>query len=250
MSLIDDAQRERLLRVALGHAAAVGIDAVSMAHVADDADLELATLSTAYTDETSLLDGAVDWATGQLRDDLEVIASRYDDPVQAVLTMMQRAIDGPPHEQTALYLVARELVTGSAISPHLMGILEELQDRLVATLSEAQFRGRLGGVPPRFAVVVLAAGVILPQLMGAARAEGPLRGVHAILTGDAAADVDPATRRDELAGADPARAWASGTNPLFAASLDIVWNGLLARPDARHAPNLGSGRSGGNGRDG
>ena len=94
--------------------------------------------------------------------------------------MTRRLATPSGHEGTALFAVLREMLDGHARAE--VAFEAALADGFagfVRVIGEAQFRGELKPLPPRFIMSVLLSGVVVPQLVGFGGAEGVLHGVHA-----------------------------------------------------------------------
>jgi AcrR family transcriptional regulator len=202
---------EALLQLALAHFAAAGVDGASMNRIAKDADITLGDLVYKYATVESLFDAAVAWGTIPIRDALEQIRDGDESPLVRLITMLRRLCVVSGVEQSALFAVYREVLDGGDRAERVFEqSLKDAYDALMGVIGEAQFRGVMAPLPPRFVLATLLSGVVLPQLIGFGAAEGKLHGVHA-------SEEDA----PELSG--------KPRSAMLAASLEVVFAGVLTQ---------------------
>jgi AcrR family transcriptional regulator len=179
------AQELDVLEVALTHFAAGGVDATSLEAVAADAGLGLAELLARFQGTDGLFAAAMLAGTRELFADLELIAERDEPPVDVLAELARRLANPSPRERRALFALLREVLDGSdrlrVLYPQL---LQPPVTTLIDVIGRAQFRGQVVPLPPRFVLVLLLCGVVVPQVASLGAVEGMLQGVHAPLPAD------------------------------------------------------------------
>ena len=208
--------KDALCRMALTHFAAGGVGAASLASIAADAGVSMAAVARVAASKDALFRLAVTRATRALTVELQVIADSDSPPAERLLRMTRRIATPSGDEAAALFAVLRETLDGNARAEAAFeAALFDGFGIFVRVIGEAQFRGDIKPLPPRFLISVLLSGIVLPQLIGYGGAEGVLHGVHA--RDDHARDDDVAT---------PPR------SALLAASIEAVFNGIARAPIA------------------
>jgi AcrR family transcriptional regulator len=203
---------QEIHRTALVHFAAGGVDSVSLADIAEAAGVELSVVLEAYGNADALFTAAVTTALRPLNVELAVLADDSRPPGTRLLMMVRRLATPVANEGTALFAVMREVLDGNPRSQTAFETaMHDGFETFVRVIGEAQFRGDIRPLPPRFIMSVLLSGIVFPQLIGFGGAEGTLKGVHA--------------RTEEQQDGDP---MAPPRSALLAASIEAVFNGISA----------------------
>ena len=200
---------DKLIEVALSHFADRGVDSASLGEIASDADVPIERLRAQYSSTDELFDECIALATQGLSEDLLALAEDEVTPADRVVRMTRRLASPTSAEAAGLLVIVRELLDGHARAVRAFrASLGDLFDEFLRIIGEAQFRGEVVPLPPRFLMTVLLSGVVFPQVVGFGNVEGRLGGIH---------------ERFEGPGAPPRSA-------LLAASIEALFNGILKVP--------------------
>lgn len=200
---------DKLIDVALSHFADRGVDGASLGEIASDADVAIETLRAAYSSADELFDQCIAVATRALCDDVSALVEDELTPADRLVRMTRRLATPTSSEASSLLVIVREFFNGHPRAVRAFrASLNDLAGDFLRMIGEAQFRGQLVPLPPRFLVTTLLAGIVLPQLAGFGAVEGRLGGIH---------------ERFEGPGGAPRSA-------LLAASIEAFFNGILTGP--------------------
>ncbi len=199
-----------ILEIALNRFSEADIDNVSLVEIAELTGLEYAEMSQSFSSVDELFDACMVLATRELHDDLvDDPADGEESPPERLLRMTHRLASPTPIERIALFVLVREFLDGKARAVRAFELsLGRSFDAFAQVVGESQFRDQLVPLPPRFLLMVVFCGVVVPQILGFGDVDAKLGGIHAVRN---------STGRPTQSA-------------LLAASIEAVFNGILRQP--------------------
>ncbi len=197
-----------ILEIALNRFSDGGIDNISLVEIAELTGLAYSEMNQSFSSVDNLFDACIVLATRKLHDDLDGFADGDESPSERLLHMTHRLASPTPIEQVALFVLVRELLGGKSRAVRAFDLsLGPSLDAFARVVGESQFRDQMIPLPPRFLLMVVFFGVVVPQILGFGDVDAKLGGIHAF--GDSAVPAQSA---------------------LLAASIEAVFNGILRQP--------------------